>query len=70
MFEEWGANPHNSTMKRTRALAFCLLLVAGGGLLQGCATAIIGGGGKGSERCEERDSRSGKCHTSLTQEAF
>lgn len=47
-----------------RALALALLLLACGGL-QGCAAAIIGGGGKSDRQCEERDSR--RCHT---QEAF
>nr|PZN62580.1 MAG: hypothetical protein DIU62_12180 [Pseudomonadota bacterium] len=59
-------------MKRALALA-CLLTIAcsGGLLLQGCATAIIGGGGRTSDKsqCSERDARNGRCLT-LTQEAF
>jgi len=47
-----------------RALALALLLLAGSAL-QGCAAAIIGGGGKADPQCQERDAR--KCHT---QEAF
>ncbi len=46
-----------------RALAMALLLLAASGM-QGCAAAIIGGGGKSDPRCEERGPR--KC---LTQEA-
>ena len=49
-------------MKHTLALALLLLASSG---LQGCAAAIIGGGGNPDSQCEGRDSR--KCHT---QEAF
>ena len=38
-----------------RALALALLLLCSG--IQGCATAIIGGGGKPDTQCEKRDQR-------------
>jgi hypothetical protein len=38
-----------------RALAVAMLLALAG--LQGCAAAIIGGGGSTDEQCDERDSR-------------
>ena len=43
-----------------RALALALLLLAASGL-QGCAAAIIGGGGNSDRQCEERGPR--KCQT-------
>lgn len=48
-------------MKRALAVALLLLVCSG---VQGCAAAIIGGGGKPGSQCEERDAR--KCHTQET----